>query len=74
MSRSAVASSLLAKTSLPANYTLVSYAIPFQNPIVTPTQAGAYTAATNTYTCLQTGPYLFSVSAAVPGTVYWFLC
>jgi len=69
MDRSAVASTLLATTalSLPANSTLISYAIPFLNPLITPTQPGAYSAATYMYTCLQSGPHLFSVSAAVPG-------
>jgi len=67
MVSSAAASSLLATTSEAANTTLVNYAIPFQNPVVTPTIPGTYSAATYTYTCTQTGPYLFSVSAAVPG-------
>ena len=63
---SAAASSLLATTSEPANTTLQNYAIPFQNPIITPTIPGSYSAATYTYICTQTGPYLFSVTAAVP--------
>jgi len=63
----AVSSALLTTTSLQPNATLHNYAIPFQNPVITPTVPGAYTAATYTYTCVQTGPYLFSLSAAVPG-------
>lgn len=66
MVSSAASSALLATTSEPANTTLVNYAIPFQNPVITPTIPGTYSAATYTYTCTQTGPYLFSVSAAVP--------
>jgi len=68
MDRSAVASTLLATTYQPANSTLISYAIPFQKSVISPTQPGAYNAATYRYTCLQTGPHLFSVTAAVPGT------
>ena len=70
MTPSAAASSLLAITSEPANTTLVNYAIPFQNPVITPTLPGTYSAATYTYTCTQTGPYLFSVTAAVPRTLF----
>ena len=63
----AVSSALLTTTNHRPNTTLVNYAIPFSNPIVTPTIPGTYSAATYTYTCIQSGPYLFSVSAAVPG-------
>jgi len=66
MVSSAAQSALLANTRLTPNTVFSEYTIPFANPVVTPIQS-AYSAATYTYTCLQTGPYLFSVSAGVPG-------
>jgi len=67
MRPTAVSSCLLATTSSQTNATLVDYAIPFQTPIVTPSIPGVYSAASYSYTCLQSGPYLFSVTAGVPG-------
>ena len=70
MVSTAAASSLLAITSEAANTTLQNYAIPFDNPVITPTIPGTYSAATYTYTCTQTGPYLFAVTAPVPGMLF----
>ena len=70
MTQSATSSSLLAASSLGPNAQVTSYSIPFQNPLVRPSVGGTYDTTTSTYTCRQSGPYLFSISAAVAGTCY----
>jgi len=67
MAQSAVSSALLASTSRRSNTDVLDSTIPFQYAIIAPTTPGVYSSTTSTYTCLETGPYLFSLSAAVPG-------
>jgi hypothetical protein len=66
MTSTAVGSALYAVTSLPAGSIILDYNIPFGSPLISPSVLNTYNSATYTYTCTFTGPYLFSVTAAVP--------